>query len=65
MISGVAVGVQSLFASISRCRAGDVRVWKPRMTRQSIETAIKVFLLALVITFFWTCWKTLQLLGIF
>jgi len=35
------------------------------MTRQSIEAAIKVFLVALVLTFFWTCWRTMQLLGIF
>lgn len=34
------------------------------MTRKSIETAIIVFLVALVLTFLWTCWKTLQLLGI-
>jgi len=35
------------------------------MTRQSIEVAIIVFLVALVLTFLWTCWKTMQLLGIF
>jgi hypothetical protein len=35
------------------------------MTRKSIEAAIKVFLLALVLTFLWTCWKTMQLMGIF
>jgi hypothetical protein len=34
------------------------------MTRQSIEVAIKVFLVALVLTFLWTCWKTLQLIGL-
>jgi hypothetical protein len=35
------------------------------MTRQSIQNAIIVFLVALVLTFLWTCWRTLQLLGIF
>lgn len=34
------------------------------MTRQSIEAAIKVFLVALVLAFLWTCWRTLQLLGV-
>lgn len=34
------------------------------MTRQSIETAIKVFLVALVLTFLWTCWQVLQQLGL-
>jgi len=34
------------------------------MTRQSIEVAIKVFLVALVVTFLWTCWKVLLLLGL-
>lgn len=34
------------------------------MTRQSIEVAIKIFLVALVLAFLWTCWGTLQLLGV-
>ena len=35
------------------------------MTRTSIEAAIKVFIVLLVLTFLWTFWKTLQLMGIF
>lgn len=34
------------------------------MTRTSIETAIKIFIVALVLTFLWTCWKTLELMGL-
>ena len=34
------------------------------MTRTSIEVAIKIFLAALVLTFLWTCWQTLLLLGV-
>ncbi len=35
------------------------------MTRKSIETAILIFLAALVVTFLWTCWVTLRLIGVF
>ncbi len=35
------------------------------MTRSSIETATKVFLVALILTFFYTVFKVLQMMGWF
>lgn len=33
------------------------------MTRPAIEACIKVFIVALVITFVWTIWRVLTMLG--
>jgi len=33
------------------------------MTRSSIELSIKIFLLALIVTFVWTVWKVLEMIS--
>jgi len=38
-------------------------ITSPRMTRKSIEASVKIFLVALVITFVWTVTKVLAMLG--
>jgi hypothetical protein len=52
------------FTGFRVARAGTGRYGCAAMTRQSIEAAIKVFLVALVLTFLWTCWRVLQMLGV-
>lgn len=52
------------FAGFHIAGAGMGRYGCAAMTRQSIEVAIKVFLVALVLTFLWTCWQVLQQLGL-
>ena len=52
------------FAGFRVARSGIGRYGCAAMTRQSIEAAIKVFLVALVLAFLWICWRVLQLLGV-
>ena len=51
-------------ASISRLARKDPVITSPRMTRKSIEASVKIFLIALIITFAWTVSKVLGMLGL-
>jgi hypothetical protein len=48
---------------ISRLARARQVITSPRMTRKSIEASVKIFLVALVITFVWTVTKVLAMLG--
>ncbi len=42
---------------------GDPVITSPRMTRQSIETSVKIFLVALILAFVWTVFQVFGMLG--
>jgi hypothetical protein len=41
----------------------DSAATSPRMTRQSIEFSVKIFLVALILTFVWTVFQVFGMLG--
>lgn len=56
-------GTESGEGLISRlARVAEVDT-SPRMTRQSIERSVKIFLVALILTFAWTVYQVFVLVG--
>ena len=48
----------------SRLCAWEVTDYKKAMTRPQIERSIKIFIIALIVTFVWTVTKVLELVGV-
>ena len=48
----------------SRLCACEVTDYKKAMTRPQIERSIKIFIVALIVTFVWTVTKVLELVGV-